>query len=1015
MLSGVSLNVASPEFVGRAAELAQLTEVARAAAEGDPGFVLIGGESGVGKSRLVTEFSGRAEAEGARVLVGDCVDLGGGELPYAPLVGALRGVSGEELSAILGRGVRDLAPLLPQLESAEAAPESAALAQARLYELLLALIRGLGEQRPLVLIIEDAHWADPSTRDFLTFLMRNRRHERLLVVVTYRTDELHRRHPLRSFLAEADRARTTLRLALERLTRPELAELLSGILGAPPAPGLVDELFERAEGNPFFTEELLAAGGGAADGRLPDNIRDALMLRIESLSAEAQSVLRVAAAAGARMRHRLLAAAAPLEAPALLGGLREAVAHQVLIQEPDGETYRFRHALLREAIADDLLPGERGPLHAALGRALAAEPGLSVSGRGVAAELAAHWTAAHDLPQAFAASAQAGAEAERMAAFAQANAHYERAAELWDAVTPEQRAAGPTRVELLRRAAEAAYLAGDGDRATALARGALALVDPEREPMLAATVRGWIGRFLWVSRLSEDALTELAAAAALMPADAPPEERARVLSAEGHVLLNVGRAIEARDRCESALPLAREAGARTEECRILNTLGGAQGSLGSGEAALATLLAARELAHELDDSVEITRSYINMAEVLDRMGRLDEAIDTLRAGTAWARREGIHAMLPMFMADLSARLVRHGDWDEAAACLTEAISAPMSWGVGRESTLAEFARLEGLRGDAAATERMLAEVERDQRQAIGAMWTGSVAVARAEAALWDGRPESARAAVEAELGRRQPDDDAAAVYLAPLIAAGARAEAELSARARAVGDAAAEAEAVNRARTIVDIGRDLTIGEPWPEASLYVEMASAESDRAAGRASAQMWARVAAGWEERGNVFQAAYARWRQAELTLAAGGPRREVPAVLAQAHSVARRLGAAPLRRELEDLARRARIELTDAPASADGAAVAPDAGAAASPGAAQTGADSAAERVGLTARELDVLRLLAAGATNREIAGSLYISQKTVSVHVTRILSKLDARTRVEAAGLAQRLGLLEPAGG
>lgn len=1004
MLSRVSLTVASPDFVGRARELAQLTEVLEAAAAGEPGFVLIGGESGVGKSRLVTEFSGRADADGARVLAGDCVDLGGGELPYAPLVGALRAVSGEELSDILGRGVRELAPLLPQLESEEATPGASALAQARLFELLLALTGGLGRERPLVLIIEDAHWADPSTRDFLTFLVRNRRRERLLVLVTYRTDELHRRHPLRSFLAEADRSRTTRRLNLERFTRHELTELLAGILGAPPAPALVEDLFERAEGNPFFTEELLAAGGGAADGRLPDNVRDALMLRIESLSPEAQTALRVAAAAGARVRHGLLVAAAPLDSAALLGGLREAVAHHVLIQEPDGDTYRFRHALLREAIADDLLPGERGPLHAALGRALAADPGLSVSGRGVAAELAAHWTAAHDLPRAFAASAQAGEEAERMAAFAEANAHFERAAELWDAVSPEQREAGPSRVELLRRAAEAAYLSGDGDRAAALGRAALALVDPEREPMRAAILRERIGRFLWVSGLSEDALAELAAAVALMPADAPAAERARVLGAEGHVLMLVGRGVEARDRCERALTLAREAGARFEECQILNTLGPTQAGTGSGDEALASLRRARELADELGDPIEITRSYINLAEVVDRTGRPGEAIETLRAGIAWARREGIHAVLPLLIGELAARLVRRGEWDEAAAILPEALSAPVSWGIGRESALAEFARLQALRGDGAAVERLLKEVERDQRQALGAMWTGPLAVARAEAAVWEGRPEAVRVVVEAELARRQPGDDTAAVYLAPLVAAGARAEADLAARARAVGDPAVEADALTRASRLVDVGRELIIDELAAEPELYMETVNAEYERAAGRASAETWARVGAAWDEYGNAFAAAYARWRQAELTLAAGGPRGAVPGVLAAAHAVAVRLGAAPLRRELEDLARRARIGLTD-PSVPEGGETAP---------VATDGAAAAAERVGLTARELDVLRLLAAGATNREIAARLYISQKTVTVHVTRILSKLDARTRVEAAGLAQRLGLLEPDG-
>ena len=230
----MSIRVASPQFVGRTAELARLELLVRDAAGNVPGFALIGGESGVGKSRLMDEFAARARADGARVITGDCVDLGDAELPYAPLVGALRGITGEELAEILPRGARELSALLPQFEVGDAGLGPSSLAQGRLFELLLGLLGGLGAERPLVLIVEDAHWADPSTRDFLSFLIRNRRTERLVVAVTYRTDELHRRHPLRGFLAEADRTRAVTRLSgcaaeRTRATRGEpVAELGRG-------------------------------------------------------------------------------------------------------------------------------------------------------------------------------------------------------------------------------------------------------------------------------------------------------------------------------------------------------------------------------------------------------------------------------------------------------------------------------------------------------------------------------------------------------------------------------------------------------------------------------------------------------------------------------------------------------------------------------------------------------------------------------------------------------------------
>ncbi|HEY1566518.1 MAG TPA: AAA family ATPase [Solirubrobacteraceae bacterium] len=1007
----MSIRVASPQFVGRTAELARLEQLVRDAADDVPGFALIGGESGVGKSRLMDEFAARAREGGARVITGDCVDLGDAELPYAPLVGALRGITGAEVAQILPRGARELSALLPQFEAGDAGLGPSSLAQGRLFELLLALLGGLGAERPLVLVVEDAHWADPSTRDFLSFLIRNRRRERLVVAVTYRTDELHRRHPLRGFLAEADRTRAVARLTLERFTREELAEQLTGIMGHPPAPQLVEELMSRGEGNPFFTEELIAAGGDSAEGRLPEDIRDALMVRIESLSADAQAVLRVAAVAGPRVRHALLEVSAPLDRDALLGGVREAVAHHVLVQEHDDDVYRFRHALLREALVDDLLPGERGPLHAAVGRALAADPSLSASGRSVAAELAAHWWAAHDLPAAFTASAQAGEEAERMAAFAEANAHFERAAELWDAVSPEHRAGSPDRVELLRRGAEAAHLAGDSDRATALGKSALGLVDASSDPLVAAALHERIGRYLWVCGQQRDAIEELSRAVAVMPDDAPAVDRARVLGAEGHVLMLLGRGAESRDRCEQGLELARQAGAKLEECRICNSLGPALMMTGDRDAAITILEGSRQLAEELGDPEETTRAHINLAEVLDQVGRLDDAVEVSRAGVAAARRDGAPSVLPMLIGELAERLVRIGGWDEAEAILPEAMAPTTSWGVGRADALAALAQMQALRGDTADAERSLREVDQALREAVGSMWTAPTATARAEAAFWDGRPADAREVVIAELNRRQETDDSEVTYLAPLVAVGARAEAELAARARVTGETEALAEAVRRAGEMRDVGQSLITADPLPEAALLVEVATIEAARAEAAASAEDWAALAERWEDHGGAFQVAYCRWRAAELVLAGGGPRGEVPAMLTAAYRTAERLRAEPLRREIADLARRARVPL-EAPVG-DAA----DIGRNGSDGEASAAAEpSVADRIGLTARELDVLQLMAGGATNREIAAQLYISQKTVTVHITRILAKLDARTRVEAAGAAQRLGLLssEPAG-
>ncbi|MGE5636085.1 MAG: ATP-binding protein, partial [Nocardioidaceae bacterium] len=407
--------VSSPTFVGRAEQLAAFDSALARAAGGRPGVLLLAGESGVGKTRLVGELARRALERDARVLTGDCVELGEGELPYAPLAAALREVG-----------------LTLPLDSDEVA-DLERFSQSRLFERLLALLAELSDERPLVLVVEDLHWADRSTRDFLAFLSRALRQERLLLVVTYRSDELHRRHPLRPLLAELERLERVERLDLTRFSRGELVAQLTGILGARPDARLVEELWERAEGNAFFTEELLAAGETADARALPETLRDALMVRVERLPEGAQRVVRVAAASGRGVSHPLLGEVAGLEGSELLGSVREAVGQHVLVQR-DGQGYGFRHALIREAVYDDLLPGERGELHLRLAEALARDPSLSAEVTGAQAELAWHWRQAHDLPRALRASVAAAADARRLQAPAEAARHLDGALELWDRV-----------------------------------------------------------------------------------------------------------------------------------------------------------------------------------------------------------------------------------------------------------------------------------------------------------------------------------------------------------------------------------------------------------------------------------------------------------------------------------------------------------------------------------------------------------------------------------------------------
>src|SRR3954454_23763970 len=368
----VAARMTSSRIIGRTAELAELEAALTDAAAGRPSLVFVAGESGVGKTRILDEAARRAKSAGGRLLSGDCVELGEGELPYAPIVAALRPLARDgdpALDALPESARAELTRLLPGL-GVPATPvetEDVGAAQSRLFEALISLLEELGSEHAVVLMIEDLHWADRSTRNFLTFLARSLCRERVLVIGSYHPRQLARRHPLRPLLAELERGGRARRIELAPLTRPELAEALDDILGAPPDADLVDRLYARSEGNPLFAEELLAAG---LDGRgaLPPTLREALMLRIEALPSTAQELLRLLAA-GQRMDHELIEVASGIDPRAVREALREAISSHIVIANQNG-FYGFRHALLREVVHDDLLPGEHAELHRAIALAL---------------------------------------------------------------------------------------------------------------------------------------------------------------------------------------------------------------------------------------------------------------------------------------------------------------------------------------------------------------------------------------------------------------------------------------------------------------------------------------------------------------------------------------------------------------------------------------------------------------------------------------------------------------------
>ena len=983
----------SARFVGRAGELAELRDALRDAAASRPSLALVGGESGVGKSRLADELVRHARESGARVLSGDCVELGVDELPYAPLLTALRPLmrDGDPALEELAPPLRSaLDAILPGLGGGDSTGEAT---QSRVFEALLALLESLGEPEAVVLVVEDLHWADSSTRSFVSFLSRTLCSERVLVVGTYRSDELHRRHPLRPLLAELSSDPYSRLLELPRFTPDELAEQLEDILADPPPRALIERVYARSAGNPLYAEEILAAG---VDGRgaLPPTLRDALMLRVERLAPETQEVLRWIACQPAA-DHTLVAAVAELEPGALRDALREAVASHIVVTVGD-ESYGFRHALLREVVYDDLLPGERTEMHAALARALEARIEAGEGGAHITAQAAHHWAAAGDQPQALAASVRAALAAERVNAFGEAQALFERALALWERVPDPEDTAAIEQIELLKRAAFASDQAGDPARQEALLRRALGLVGEDVDPHASALIIERLSQSLWSQHRQEEAVAELNRGLALLPEGDRSRERATLLSQLAKKRMVQGRLTETKESAEEAIAVARASGNREAEGRALNALGTAIGMEDDPDAGVKLLRESLAIAHELGLAMDEDGAWVNIADVLNLAGRTREALEVVRDGLE-AGLESPWRTVDWLRLGVSEFSFALGDWDEAEAAIPAASRRHtggtfLLWQVSR-------ARLALGRGDVALAEEALAALDRALAGTTEPQFVGPHGLLRAELARRSGDIDSARAAIDEALDRIEFCSDDM-IRITAVAAAGLRVEGDAGQRAHDRRDAGAESRARERADALLERVR-LAAASSGPVEAAELARAEAEHARATGADAAALWATAASEWERLSRPYQLAYSRWREAEALMAARD-RDGAARAASTALTTARRLGSAWLAEEVESLAARARLQLGEdgAPAAVTVATGDDNGG----------GGDEAEDPFGLTAREREVLALVAAGATNREIGERLHMAEKTASVHVSRILAKLNVRSRTEAAAVAHRQGLV-----
>jgi DNA-binding CsgD family transcriptional regulator/tetratricopeptide (TPR) repeat protein len=1003
MLGSVQTQTLSPEFIGRGAELRKLSAVLAAADGCEPQAVLIGGEAGIGKTRLVEEFLAAARTTGAVVAVGGCVEIGADGLPFAPVSTALRHLYrklGAELTAAVAGQEAELARLLPELGPGTAAHRGVhdEDGRVRLFELTARMLERLGAERTLVVVVEDLHWADRSTRELLSYLFRSLQRCRVVVAATYRSDDIHRRHPLRPFLAETDRLRTVERVELARFTRDEVRRQLASILSGPPDEARVDEVFARSDGNPFFVEELACSYRGGCPTAISDSLRDLLLVRVEALSEPAQRVAKFVAEGGNTVEYRLLEKITGLAEDDLLDALRTAVGANILLPSGSGDGYRFRHSLVREAVGDDLLPGERSRINRRYAEAIEADPTL-VRADERAARLASYWYAAHDPQKALPAVLRAAAEARDRHAYAEQYRMLERALELWDDASPEVLAAlraadhveaycpdtpaddrGPDApgpcpardpdtplvfLDLLAEIAVAARLGGERERAFTITRRALRLLEREGggDPLRAAWF--WSLRSRLVEDLGRgDGWEEVARSRELVRGLPPSAAHAEVLAHVAGWIMIHKSGTEGITTARHAVELARRSGSRDTELHARLTLGILQADNGDIEGGIAGIEEVRRIVADQRMPGLTARVHGNLASVLEGAGRSVEAVATARTGLSLIGTQVSDATRAWLLTNEAESLIAMGRFEEAAQPAGEALRA-VDGPFLRAGVHLQLGLLAAGTGDLDAAEAHHGAAAEALRHDTQPQHWIPLRMLGLRIALGRHRPEQAREQLHGALAEGFPPGTTR--YAWPILALGTR----------------VDPDAV--AAVLPDLARPTALTEAYAR---WIEAALAGGDP-------QLWAAAETAFAGQERPLQLAEIRSRRAEALLAAGGGpdvRESAGRLFCLALEAATRSGAVPLADAVAEVAQRAR--LLPGPAAGPG--------------------EDPAASWHLTAREKDVLHLVARGRTNRQIAEELFISPKTASVHVSNILAKLQVATRTEAAALAHRLRLVATEG-
>ncbi len=952
--------------MGRRVELAAFQRAVADARNGLPSVVLVGGEAGIGKTTIVSEGASRA---GVAVFLGRSTHIGGDTIPLAPLADLLRRV--RRSSPDLLAETPDLAPLQQWYAPGLVAPEPSDSPQGSLFVAVLELITHLAGADAVVVGFEDLHWADAVTWDLFEYLARNLIDERVVLVGTYRANEVAVHPTQRRRLAELTRLASVHRLQLNGLEREEVAARISTLIGGPAPIALIDQVVARSGGNPFFTRELVAAH--LAGETIPIVLSDLISAEIAGLDEAERQVLAAVATISRETDHELLSSIVALADSEVEAALRTVIDAQLLVVE--GETYRFRHPLLSEVVYADLLPPQRLRLHRRIAEVLQEQPAEVLRRADRAGELAFHLDRSGDIAGAFLALLAAADAAEGFAPGA-AFGHLERAFELWDRVG--ERASSTSRADRLWQAADIATSTVGNKRSVELARAAFAVGPPR---LGAAWGHERLGRYLWSSGQLDESRVEFRQAAELLSGEEGAEV-ARVFSGLGQAELMSGHYEEAQRWCGKVFDLVptpdEEPVAWAMARRVLGVV---RSNQGDPEEAVDLCRQAVAAATGAQDRALAT---VYLAVALLDAGHNHAALNTCLDAVAEGQLTGLDQGFGGYFDSLAAEsLTRLGRWTEAASVLARH-PIPNTLPVGLLRVARARAMLAARRGD---TDRALGQLAEAEAQPVDGWHRSVLEATAADVHLALGNwTEAARAAEPGWESTRTTS----VLWAARFAMLGVAAAVERTLDERARRETINVAEAISVLRERIDLARSFAERSPAglkPDTTAHLAHAVASLTRLT-VSDPDAWAEATARWNELGDRWMTATTLLREAEAAALAGSADRAASSIR-HAHLIASELGAAPLLAEIEAVSRRTRISI-EAPTRV-------------------ILGQSSAEALGLTPRENEVLALVAAGRTNRQIGTELFVSEKTASVHVSNILRKLGVSSRVDAAAVAQRLGI------